>query len=137
MNFIYSWYSINEARGNLTVITPWNEHTRIRSVTLIRYLYENDNVVIMKIIINIRYDILINTSINFILQPLINYVQLVNLKVTWLRLWINGGGWMICHFLIGQSKFCFLSIEFHCTFSISYKILPYYVYYYCIVIRLW
>ena len=30
------------------------------------------------------------------------------------------------------SPFCFLSIEFHCTFSISYKILPYFVYYYCI-----
>ena len=30
------------------------------------------------------------------------------------------------------SLFCFLSIEFHCTFSISYKILPYFVYYYCI-----
>ena len=26
----------------------------------------------------------------------------------------------------------FLSIKFHCTFSISYKILPYFVYYYCI-----
>ena len=33
--------------------------------------------------------------------------------------------------------FCFLSIEFHCTFSISCKILPYYVYYYCILIRMW
>ena len=30
------------------------------------------------------------------------------------------------------SPFCFLSIEFHSTFSISYKILPYFVYYYCI-----
>ena len=28
------------------------------------------------------------------------------------------------------SQFCFLSIEFHSTFSISYKILPYFVYYY-------
>ena len=27
------------------------------------------------------------------------------------------------------------SIEFHCTFSISYKILPYFVYYYCILVR--
>ena len=26
------------------------------------------------------------------------------------------------------SSFCFLSIEFHCIFSISYKILPYFVY---------
>ena len=34
------------------------------------------------------------------------------------------------------SPFCFLSIEFHCTFSISYKILPYYVYYYCILVRM-
>ena len=30
------------------------------------------------------------------------------------------------------STICFLSIEYHCTFSISYKILPYFVYYYCI-----
>ena len=30
------------------------------------------------------------------------------------------------------SPFCFLSIEFHCTFSISYKILAYFLYYYCI-----
>ena len=35
------------------------------------------------------------------------------------------------------SPFCFLSIEFHCTFSISYKILPYFVYCYSILIRLW
>ena len=30
------------------------------------------------------------------------------------------------------SPFCFLSIEFHYTFSILYKILPYFVYYSCI-----
>ena len=35
------------------------------------------------------------------------------------------------------SSFCFLLIEFHCSFSISYKILPDYVYYYCISIRMW
>ena len=34
------------------------------------------------------------------------------------------------------SPFCFLLIEFHCTFSISYKILPYFVYYYCILVRM-
>ena len=34
------------------------------------------------------------------------------------------------------SPFCFLSIEVHCTFSISYKILPYFVYYYCILVRM-
>ena len=34
------------------------------------------------------------------------------------------------------SLFCFLSIEFHCTFSISYKILPYFVYCYCILVRM-
>ena len=34
------------------------------------------------------------------------------------------------------SPFCFLSIEFHCTFSISYKILPHFVYYYSILIRM-
>ena len=35
------------------------------------------------------------------------------------------------------SPFCFLSIEIHCTFSISYKILPYFIYYYCILVRMW
>ena len=39
---------------------------------------------------------------------------------------------MICNFSIVQLNFVFLSIEFHCTFFISYKILPYFVYYYCI-----
>ena len=34
------------------------------------------------------------------------------------------------------SPFCFLSIEFHCAFSISYKILPYFIYYYCILVRM-
>ena len=34
------------------------------------------------------------------------------------------------------SPFCFLSIEIHCTFSISYKILPYFIYYYCILVRM-
>ena len=30
------------------------------------------------------------------------------------------------------SPCCFLLIEFHCSFFISYEILPYFVYYYCI-----
>ena len=34
------------------------------------------------------------------------------------------------------SPFCFLSIEFRCTFSISHKLLPYFVYYYCILVRM-
>ena len=34
-----------------------------------------------------------------------------------------------------SSTFCFLLIEFHCTFSIFYKMPQYYVYYYCILIR--
>ena len=33
--------------------------------------------------------------------------------------------------------FCFLLIEFHWAFSISYKILQYFVYYYYILIRVW
>ena len=40
----------------------------------------------------------------------------------------NGGGWMICHFSIIRVHFIFLLIEFHCTFFISCKIIPYYVY---------
>ena len=35
-------------------------------------------------------------------------------------------------FFDSLSPFCFLSIEFHFTFSISYKLLPYLFYYYCI-----
>ena len=34
------------------------------------------------------------------------------------------------------SPFCFLLIEFHCSFTISYKILLDYVYYYCVSIRM-
>ena len=49
LNFIYSWNSINE-------------HTINRSVSLIRYLYEKENVVIMTVINIMRYDIAINTS---------------------------------------------------------------------------
>ena len=32
---------------------------------------------------------------------------------------------------------CFLLNKFHCNFSVSYKILPYYVYYFCILISMW
>ena len=42
---------------------------------------------------------------------------------------------MVCHFSIVQVHFVLL-IEFNCTFSIYYKILTNYVYYYCILIRL-
>ena len=38
------------------------------------------------------------------------------------------GEWMICHFSIIQVHFVFLLIEFHCTFSISFKIIRSYVY---------
>ena len=44
---------------------------------------------------------------------------------------LHGAGWMIL-LLDCSSLFCFLLIEFYCTFSISYKIQQYYVYYYCI-----
>ena len=43
---------------------------------------------------------------------------------------------MICHFSIIQVHLVFLLIEFHCIFSISNKLLPDYVYYYCISIRM-
>ena len=39
---------------------------------------------------------------------------------------------MIFNFSVVQVHFVFLLIEFHCTFSMSYKILQYFVYYYCI-----
>ena len=42
-----------------------------------------------------------------------------------------GGGWMIFHFRL-LSRFCFLLIEFHYAFSISYTVLTCYVYYCCI-----
>ena len=32
------------------------------------------------------------------------------------------------------NPFCFLSIKFHCTMSIFYKILPYFVYHYCFML---
>ena len=43
---------------------------------------------------------------------------------------------MIFHYLDCSSPFCFSLIEFlHCSFLIFYKIILYYVYYYCILIR--
>ena len=39
-----------------------------------------------------------------------------------------GGGWMICNFSIIKVQFDFLSIEFLYTFSISHKILPYFIF---------
>ena len=43
---------------------------------------------------------------------------------------LGGGGWF---FLFDHlSPFCFLLFEFHYAFSISYKVLTGYVYYYCI-----
>ena len=42
------------------------------------------------------------------------------------------GVWMIFHFFDCSSPICFLLIEFHCAFSISYKMLTNCVYYYCI-----
>ena len=47
----------------------------------------------------------------------------------------TGRGWMIRIFSIIQIHFCFLLIECHCTFSIFYKMLTNYVYYYCMLIR--
>ena len=41
---------------------------------------------------------------------------------------------MIFHYSIVSVHF-FLLIEFHCILLFSYKILPYYVFYYCIYIR--
>ena len=35
------------------------------------------------------------------------------------------------------SSFCLLSIEFYCTFCISFKILTDFVHYYCILVRMW
>ena len=56
-----------------------DEYARIHLVTLIRYLYEKDNVVIIKTVINIiSNDIDINTSVVFPLQQLINDTQLDN-----------------------------------------------------------
>ena len=46
------------------------------------------------------------------------------------------GGWFV-FFYYYLSPFCFLLIEFHCSLSISYKILPDYFYYYCISIGMW
>ena len=45
------------------------------------------------------------------------------------------GGWLVIFRLF--KSILFLLIEFHCSFSISYKILPDYVYYFCISIRMW
>ena len=43
---------------------------------------------------------------------------------------------MICLFSIVYVHFVFLLVVFHFTFSLSYKILQYFVYYYYILIRM-
>ena len=43
---------------------------------------------------------------------------------------------MICHFSNMYVHFIFCQLNFHCTFSISYKILTNYVYYYFILIMI-
>ena len=48
---------------------------------------------------------------------------------------LNRGGGGMTSFFDCSSLFCFLFIEYHCSFSISYKIVPHYVYYHCISIR--
>ena len=45
------------------------------------------------------------------------------------------GGWFVIFRLF--KSILFWSIEFHSTFSISYQILPYYVNYYSILMRMW
>ena len=48
----------------------------------------------------------------------------------------NGGGWMIFHYSSFLVHFVFCSLNFIVLYSIFfYKILPYYVYQYCILIR--
>ena len=48
---------------------------------------------------------------------------------------LNWGGWLI-FISYCWSPFYFLSVELLCAFSIFYKILPYYAYYYYILIRI-
>ena len=66
---------------------------------------------------------------------------LLTYKLIWQNIWIiiydhMRGRVDDLSFIEYLSQF-FLSIEFHCSFSISYKILPDYFYYYCISIRMW
>ena len=49
----------------------------------------------------------------------------------------TGEGGLFFIFFDCSGPFCFMVIQFDSTFSISYKILTNYVYYYCILIRLW
>ena len=62
-----------------------------------------------------------------ILHSVYNQLQLSNTDK--ISSALPGGGRTICHFstILVHFVFCFV---FHCTFSISYKILKYYVYYY-------
>ena len=64
-----------------------------------------------------------------------NYASLGN--TICVRVNFRSRGWVDdLSFFEYLSPFCFLSIEFHCTFSISYKILLHFVYYSCILIRM-
>ena len=54
----------------------------------------------------------------------------------WANMSALGGGFFIFRlFILFLSPFYFLLLEFHWTFSTSCKILPYFVYYYSILIR--
>ena len=65
-----------------------------------------------------------------------HFIFTENLRIElFIHIYLNGGGCMICHFSIIKVHF-FLLIEFHCSFSISYKILPDYVHCCCISIRM-
>ena len=78
---------------------------------------------------------------------ILNYCLLIK-KFVIINLWIKGrlsdtgehvgSTNMLCLLLLYliRVSFCFLLSEFYCTFSIAYKILQYYVYYYCILIRM-
>ena len=62
---------------------------------------------------------------------MINFSWIINKILVCISPWF--GEVDDCSFFNYLNPFCFLLIEFHQTFSISYNILPYFVYYYCIL----
>ena len=64
-----------------------------------------------------------------------NHIIKLNYCCPYSLLLVSSRGWVDdLSFFEYLSRVCFLLIEFHCTFSISSKLLPYFVCYYSILI---
>ena len=74
------------------------------------------------------------SSITFCVSLLCKVCSFINYCSSYYSIYLRG---RVDNFsLLDSFSPFFWLIEFHCAFSISYKILPYCVYYYCILVRM-